>query len=788
MWSPPDDRSDTRLGQFTAWLEARHGIRFAGYDDLWRWSIEHLGTFWADVAEFFGVARGLSAEQALADDSMPGAVWFPGVRANFAEHLLAALDGDRVALAAHTENDRSARLTGAELSRQVGSLAAALRRLGVEPGDRVAAYLPNTQHAVVAFLAAASVGAVWTVCAPDFGVRSVLDRLAQTRPKVLIAVDGHHFGGKRHERTAAALEILGELSTVETCVWVDHLHPGRVPEAPEGRTVVPWADLVAGEEEPKYAPLPFDHPLWILFSSGTTGIPKGIVHAHGGMLLEQYKNMLLQTDVRPGDVFYWYTSTAWMMWNIVVCSLLGGATAVLYDGSPTYPDLDRQWALAQQWGLTHFGTSAGYLTACAGQGLRPGERHDLSRVRFIGSTGSPLPARHGPVGLRRRRHRRAVGLLDRRHRCRHRIPRRDPDAPGVGGELSGPMLGVAVASWDEAGRPVTGQDGELVVTAPMPSMPLCFWDDPDGSRYSDAYFSTYPGVWRHGDWVEITERGSAVVSGRSDSTLNRGGVRMGTADVYAAVEPLPEVVDCLMIGVEQDDGGYWMPLFVQLVDGAELDDELRRTIREAIAGNASRRHVPDDILAVPGVPRTRTGKRVEVPVKRLFQGLPAERAAARRQPREPRCHRALRSDRPRQAYRGRKGRASVTRAAGATHQRVCARSLPLVRTGAGRCPVVGRRFPLAEAGDALPLLQHRDAMGAPTSKDWAATSSAPSLGGRWSMSRSPAPTSVGAHPDARQRGRGGGKPVCVAVSPGHLVEHSPVRRHGSGSRRLAFLE
>ncbi|MCP9981396.1 acetoacetate--CoA ligase [Actinomadura madurae] len=627
MWSPPDDRSDTRLGQFTAWLEARHGIRFAGYDDLWRWSIEHLGTFWADVAEFFGVARGLSAEQALADDSMPGAVWFPGVRANFAEHLLAALDGDRVALAAHTENDRSARLTGAELSRQVGSLAAALRRLGVEPGDRVAAYLPNTQHAVVAFLAAASVGAVWTVCAPDFGVRSVLDRLAQTRPKVLIAVDGHHFGGKRHERTAAALEILGELSTVETCVWVDHLHPGRVPEAPEGRTVVPWADLVAGEEEPKYAPLPFDHPLWILFSSGTTGIPKGIVHAHGGMLLEQYKNMLLQTDVRPGDVFYWYTSTAWMMWNIVVCSLLGGATAVLYDGSPTYPDLDRQWALAQQWGLTHFGTSAGYLTACAGQGLRPGERHDLSRVRFIGSTGSPLPARHGPVGLRRRRHRRAVGLLDRRHRCRHRIPRRDPDAPGVGGELSGPMLGVAVASWDEAGRPVTGQDGELVVTAPMPSMPLCFWDDPDGSRYSDAYFSTYPGVWRHGDWVEITERGSAVVSGRSDSTLNRGGVRMGTADVYAAVEPLPEVVDCLMIGVEQDDGGYWMPLFVQLVDGAELDDELRRTIREAIAGNASRRHVPDDILAVPGVPRTRTGKRVEVPVKRLFQGLPAERAA-----------------------------------------------------------------------------------------------------------------------------------------------------------------
>lgn len=587
-----------------------------------------MGTFWADVAEFFGVARGLRAEQALVDDSMPGAVWFPGVRVNFAEHLLAALDDDRVALAAHTEDGGSARLTGAELRRQVAALAASLRRLGVEPGDRVAAYLPNTQHAVVAFLATASVGAVWAVCAPDFGVRSVLDRLAQTRPRVLVAVDGYHFGGNRHDRTAAALEILGELPTVQTCVWVDHLHPGRVPEPPEGRAVLRWVDLVAGEDMPKYAPVPFDHPLWILFSSGTTGIPKGIVHGHGGMLLEQYKNMLLQTDVRPGDAFYWYTSTAWMMWNIVVCSLLGGATAVLYDGSPTYPDLDRQWALAQQWHLTHFGTSAGYLTACAVQGLRPGERHDLSRVRFIGSTGSPLPASTA---------RWVYDAVDSSAQLVSSTGGTDvatgflgatPMHPVWAGELSGPMLGVAVASWDEAGRPVTGRDGELVVTAPMPSMPLCFWDDPDGSRYREAYFSTYPGVWRHGDWVEITERGSAVVSGRSDSTLNRGGVRMGTADVYAAVEQLPEVVDCMMIGVEQDDGSYWMPLFVQLADGAELDDALRRTIREAIADNASRRHVPDEILAVPGVPRTRTGKRIEVPVKRLFQGVPVERAAS----------------------------------------------------------------------------------------------------------------------------------------------------------------
>jgi acetoacetyl-CoA synthetase len=385
---------------------------------------------------------------------------------------------------------------------------------------------------------------------------------------------------------------------------------------------------LAGEEDLDFARLPFNHPLWILFSSGTTGIPKGIVHGHGGMLVEQYKNMLLQTDVRPGDVFYWYTSTAWMMWNVVVCSLLGGATAVLYDGSPTHPDLDRQWALAQQWELTHFGTSAGYLTSCTVQGLRPGERHDLSRIRFLGSTGSPLPAStarwvYDAVGTDAQLVSTtggtdvATGFFGA-----------TPLHPVWAGELSGPMLGVAVESWNEAGLPVVGRDGELVVTRPMPSMPLCFWDDPDGARYRDAYFSTYPGVWRHGDWVEITGRGSATVSGRSDSTLNRGGVRMGTADVYAAVSQLPDVVDCMMIGVEHDDGSYWMPLFVQLADGVDLNEELRDAIRVTIAQNASRRHVPDEIIAVPGIPRTRTGKLIEVPVKRLFQGVPVERAAS----------------------------------------------------------------------------------------------------------------------------------------------------------------
>jgi acetoacetyl-CoA synthetase len=365
-----------------------------------------------------------------------------------------------------------------------------------------------------------------------------------------------------------------------------------------------------------------------LYSSGTTGIPKGIVHGHGGMVLEQLKMLCLQTDVRRGDVFYWFTSTAWMMWNVVVSSLLTGATAVLYDGSPTYPDLDGQWELAERLSITHLGTSAGFLTACARQGLRPGDRHDLSGVRFIGSTGSPLPAAtarwvYDAVGV----HQQLVSSTGGTDVATAFLGG-TPCLPVWAGELSGPMLGVAVESWDENGKPLTGRDGELVVTKPMPTMPLYFWNDPDGSRYRDAYFSAYPGVWRHGDWVEITERGTAIVSGRSDSTLNRGGVRMGTADVYAALAKMPEIVDSMMIGVEQDDGGYWMPLFVHLVDGVDLDDSLKARINRLIAESASRRHVPDEIIQVPGIPHTRTGKRIEVPVKRIFQGADPERVAS----------------------------------------------------------------------------------------------------------------------------------------------------------------
>lgn len=620
LWTPPDGGSGSQLAEFTAWLEARHGRGFDDYLDLWRWSVDHVGQFWADVAEYFDVAPGLDPAEALADDAMPGATWFPGLQVNFAGRILAAHGDDDVALIAMTEAGDVEEVTGRELRRQVGSMAVTLRSLGVEPGDRVAGFLPNTIHPVVAFLATASIGGVWTVCAPDFGVQSVLDRLAQTEPTVLIAADGYHFGGKVHDRTREAAEVLAGLPGDPALIWVDHVGGPR-PD----RDHVAWDDAVSASGSVPVVDLPFDHPLWILYSSGTTGVPKGIVHGHGGMLVEQLKMMALMSDVRPGDRFFWYTSTAWMMWNTVVCAMLVGATAVVYDGSPQHPDRLAQWRLVERLGLTHFGTSAGYLTACAVDGLRPRDEVDLSTLRFVGSTGSPLPAATArwayasaiddvPLVSSTGGTDIATGLLGG-----------VPTLPVWAGELSGPVLAVAVDAWDEDGRPVRDRDGELVITRPMPTMPLYFWNDPDGARYRDAYFSTYDGVWRHGDWIEISARGTATVSGRSDSTLNRGGVRMGTADVYAAVATIPEVVEAMMLGVEEEDGGYWMPLFVQLQEGAALDDDLRGRIASAIATQASRRHVPDEIIAVPGLPHTRTGKRLEVPIKRLFQGQPVSK-------------------------------------------------------------------------------------------------------------------------------------------------------------------
>ena len=625
LWRPtPESIAASRLGRFAAWVAGRRGLDLgtpADYDRIWRWSVEHLDQFWADVATWSDVLPDVTEDRVLTRRGMPGAEWFPDARLNYAEQALRHATDDHPALVVVAEDTDPVEVSWATLRGQVGAFAATLRRLGVRPGDRVAGYLPNVPEAVVAFLGAASIGAVWSSVAPDFGTRSVLDRFAQIEPVVLVAVDGYRWGGREHDRRDVVAELRAALPSVRTTVAVPRLHPDQVPE-----DALPWAEAVADVRDPVFETLPFDHPLWIVYSSGTTGLPKGIVHGHGGVVLEQRKQLGLHLDVGPGDRFYWYASTAWIMWNIGTSALLTGATVVVHDGAPTYPTVDAQFALAGRVGITYLGTSPGYLAACEKAGVRPADDHDLSALRSVGVTGSPLPAAGFRWVYDAVRPDVLLGSLSGGTDVATGFIGSSPLLPVTVGELQRPMLGVAAASWDEAGRPVVGELGELVITEPMPSMPLYFWNDPDGVRYRESYFEPWPGVWRHGDWLEITERGACLITGRSDSTLNRGGVRMGTADIYAAVEAIPAVRDCVVLGVEQPDGGYWMPLFVQLAPDTELTPELEAEIRAAIRANASPRHVPDEIVVVPGVPHTRTGKRLEVPLKRLFQGVPEDKA------------------------------------------------------------------------------------------------------------------------------------------------------------------
>ncbi|MCM2579260.1 acetoacetate--CoA ligase [Streptomyces meridianus] len=632
LWQPGADRiENARLTRFHTWASERHGApqpvpgdAAASYAALQRWSVEDLPAFWQAVADWFDVRFGTPAETVLADPAMPGAQWFPGATLNYAEHALrAAEDPDssaRPALLHVDETHEPAPLSWSELRRQVGSLAAELRALGVRPGDRVSGYLPNVPQAVVALLATAAVGAVWTSCAPDFGARSVLDRFQQVEPVVLFAVDGYRYGGKEHDRSETVAELRRELPTLRAVVHI----PLLGSTAPEG--ALAWDRLTAADVEPEFEQVPFDHPLWVLYSSGTTGLPKAIVQSQGGILVEHLKQLGLHTDLGPDDRFFWYTSTGWMMWNFLVSGLLVGSTVVLYDGSPGYPDVAAQWRIAERTGATVYGTSAAYVMACRKAGVHPGRDFDLSAVKCVATTGSPLP----PDGFRWIHDEVAADMwiasVSGGTDVCSCFAGAVPTLPVFIGELQAPCLGTDLRSWDPTGKALVDEVGELVVTNPMPSMPIRFWNDPDGERYRESYFDMFPGVWRHGDWITLTSRGTVVIHGRSDSTLNRQGVRMGSADIYEAVERLPEIRESLVIGVEQPDGGYWMPLFVHLAPGAELDDGLRERIKRTIREQLSPRHVPDDVIEVPGVPHTLTGKRIEVPVKRLLQGTPLEKA------------------------------------------------------------------------------------------------------------------------------------------------------------------
>ncbi|NJQ03520.1 acetoacetate--CoA ligase [Streptomyces zingiberis] len=632
LWSPGPGRIEgAGLTRFQSWAAGRFGAPdavpgdpAASYAALHHWSVAELETFWQAVAEWFDVRFTTPYERVLADRAMPGATWFPGATLNYAEHALrTALDPARAGEPAllHVDESHEPRpVSWAELRRQVGSLAAELRRLGVRPGDRVSGYLPNVPQAAVALLATAAVGGVWTSCAPDFGARSVLDRFQQVEPVVLVTADGYRYGGKTHDRAAVVAELRAELPTLRAVVHV----PLLGTPAPEG--ALEWEAVTSGDAEPVYEPVPFDHPLWVLYSSGTTGLPKAIVQSQGGILVEHLKQLGLHCDLGPGDRFFWYTSTGWMMWNFLVSGLLTGTTVVLYDGSPGHPSTGAQWRVAERSGATFHGTSAAYVMACRKAGVRPGRDHDLSRVKCVATTGSPLP----PDGFRWIHDEVAEDLwiasVSGGTDVCSCFAGAVPTLPVHTGELQAPCLGTDLQAWDPRGEPVTDEVGELVVTNPMPSMPVRFWNDPDGTRYRDSYFEMFPGTWRHGDWITVTSRGSVIIHGRSDSTLNRQGVRMGSADIYEAVERLPEIRESLVIGVEQPDGGYWMPLFVHLAEGAVLDDSLREKIRVAVREHLSPRHVPDEIIEVPGVPHTLTGKRIEVPVKRLLQGVDLDKA------------------------------------------------------------------------------------------------------------------------------------------------------------------
>ncbi|MCU1624677.1 MAG: acetoacetate--CoA ligase [Frankiales bacterium] len=628
-WVPAEDEvASSRIVRFASWLTARGVVELADvtdYAELQAWSARCPGDFWQAVADFFEVDFDGRAEVALGKRQMPGAQWFPGATLNFAQHLLRHGDDQRDAVIVVGEGGGRASITFGELRAQVASVAARLLELGVEPGDRVVGYLPNCIEGVVAFAASAAVGACWSQTALDYSSRAAADRLAQLAPKVLFAGGGYAFKGEVRDRRQEVEDLRALLPGLAHTVAV----PTNGLSIDVGDDVSAWSDALAVVGEPGTTAVAFDHPLWVLFTSGTTGPPKGIVHGHGGALLEQLVSPGFHLDLDEDDVFFWYTSPNWMMWNAQVCGLLHGATIVLYDGSPTSPSTDALWRVAADLGVTVFGTSPGYLQASARSGVEPARDLDLPALRIIGVTGSVLPAssnvwvrEHVGTDVQ-------VGSMSGGTDIVGVFVASAPTTPVYDGEISAAALGVALEAWDDDGQRVpAGTSGEMVITEPMPSMPLYFWNDPDGSAYRDAYFSTYPGTWRQGDSITVTERGTVVIHGRSDSTLNRNGIRMGSAEIYEAVESLPEVEDSLVVGVERADGGYWMPMFVVLAAGTGHPDEVVARMRTEIARRTSPRHVPDEIVIVPALPHTKTGKKLEVPVKRILQGGDPDRVSS----------------------------------------------------------------------------------------------------------------------------------------------------------------
>ncbi|KOC20016.1 acetoacetyl-CoA synthetase [Comamonas testosteroni] len=619
MWSPSSEQiAASRLHHYQKWLAEHRDVPLGSYDELWSWSIDSLEDFWQSIWDYFEVVGEGERMPALASSQMPSARWFPHMRLNYAENLLRNATPERPAILARTENAPVREVSWSELERDTAALAARLRAWGVRSGDRVAGYLPNRPETVVAFLACASIGAIWSGCSPDMGPSVVLDRLRQIEPRVLLASDSYSYNGKLHDREPQVKELLAQLPSVERVIHV----PG--PLAKQSKVgwgeYTDWADAVAEAAPPHYEQLPFDHPLWIVYSSGTTGLPKAMVHSHGGIVLTHLKTMALQHDLRAGDRLLFLGSTGWIVWNLQIGALLTGASIVLYDGNPGWPNAETLWRFIDEQGVTLLGCGAAYLINCMKDGLRPRDLVPLEKLRAINATGSPLPIDAYRWVYEAVKPDLWLASISGGTDIASGFVACAPTLPVHAGEIQCRELGVAAYAYSDAGQPVVGEVGELVITKPMPSMPTFFWNDAENRRYRESYFDTFPGVWRHGDWIRFTPQGSSVIYGRSDSTINRFGIRMGTAEIYRVVEELPEVRDSLVVDLEYLGRPSFMPLFVVLQPGFELDDALRERICAQIRTKASARHVPNEVLQISEVPYTLSGKKMEVPVRKLLLG------------------------------------------------------------------------------------------------------------------------------------------------------------------------
>ncbi|GAB6255220.1 acetoacetate--CoA ligase [Peribacillus frigoritolerans] len=620
IWEPTKEQIEqTVLTQYVKWLKEKKGLTFHDYHELWKWSVDELEEFWASIWDYCDVKAARKYDRVLAEQSMPGAKWFEGARLNYAENALWNEQEEKTAIFFRSEHIRQQEVSWKELKEKVASVAHSLRQLGVKSGDRVVAYMPNIPEAVIAFLATASIGAIWSSCSPDFGARSVIDRFKQIEPVVLLAVDGYQYNGNVYDKTSVVSQLKQELITVKHTVLVPYIEK-KILEVNLADTI-PWDDLLKEKTELSFENVPFDHPLWILYSSGTTGMPKPIVQGHGGILLEHLKSTRIHQGMTSEDTVFWFTTTGWMMWNLLMGGLLNEGTIVLYDGSPSFPNMDALWELAEDTGMTFFGTSAPFLTNSMKLENKPMGKYDLSKLKALFSTGAPLSgdgykwvyenvkkdiwlsSSSGGTDV-------CAGFVGG-----------VPTLPVRIGEIQGRALGVCAEAFDEHGQTLINEVGELVITKPMPSMPLYFWNDHDGTRYYESYFDTYPGIWKHGDWIKIDDKGSCIIYGRSDSTINRSGVRMGTSDIYRVVEAIDEVMESLVIDREVLGRGSSLLLFVVLKPGNGLDTALTAKIKEQIRGHVSPRFIPDQIHVVEQIPKTLNGKKMEVPIRKVLLGF-----------------------------------------------------------------------------------------------------------------------------------------------------------------------